>query len=272
MLLAKSCFKKDNLKARKTIRLGSLYEYRETESKQIADSSEGKISFKLKFDGKVEVDRKWFNTITENSVRLSLPGDDDFEVVRFPGSLEAYFEKLQIDSISKDTNKVVLIDSSAIINREALNSFIFCISHVRKMRDSVGIFADYDDCWYMMASMKDNFARKLGRLLLKKIKEEHQKGNFIIPKETNMSDLKVHVEHGSVSYVPREIHINNDSDFTLDDFMSNMYSMAFIKPPTPFSKEKEYRFLFTIISEGNTIVPRVNSLIIDAEPLLEFLI
>lgn len=269
MLLAKSCSKKHNPKISKTLKLGTLHEYRETEIEQIADPDEGRLSFRLIFDGRVEIEKKWLSTITENAISF---GTDSHAPIRFPGLLNAHFETLQIDNAENDANKIALTDSSAIIHRESPNSFIFCVSHVRKTKDAVGIFPDYDDYWYIMSSRSQAFATRVGELLLKKIKEEYQKGNFIIPKNTNIESISIDIRHGNVSYMPREIHIKNEGDLTIDKFMSSMYNMAFIKPPTPFSKEKEYRFQYTIISEDEIICPNVKNLIINAEPLLELLI
>ena len=271
MLLAKSCHMKDNLKKRKTLKLGTLHEYRETEIEQIADPHEGSLTFKLKFLGKVDIDRKWFNTIFSGAIRFGHAEENESdEPIRFPGGFSAHIEKIATGNTTKD--KIEVIDSSATITREALNSFVFCMSHIRKTSDCIGIFPEYDDYWYMTASKAEAFGVAVGQLLLEKIKTEHKKGNYIVPNETCTDNIEVYLEHGNVSYVPREIHITNDGSISLNDFMSKMSSMAFIKPPIPFEKEKEYRYQYTIVSEGKIIVPTVKYLILEAEQLTEFLL
>ena len=44
MYLVKSCYKRDNIRIRNTIKIGTLTEYRDTEEQQIADRHEGKIN------------------------------------------------------------------------------------------------------------------------------------------------------------------------------------------------------------------------------------
>lgn len=44
MYLVKSCYQRDNIKNRKTIKIGTLTEYRDTEDEQIADRHEGHIN------------------------------------------------------------------------------------------------------------------------------------------------------------------------------------------------------------------------------------
>ncbi|MBU1329444.1 MAG: hypothetical protein KJ884_22415 [Gammaproteobacteria bacterium] len=70
MLLAKNCFSKDNLKIRKTIKLGTLYEYRKIESAQIIDKDEGKYFFLLKFDGTFEIEKRWFDLMFQGAIGL----------------------------------------------------------------------------------------------------------------------------------------------------------------------------------------------------------
>lgn len=88
MLLAKNCFTKDNLK---TIKLGTLYEYREIESAQIVDKGEGKYSFLLKFDGVVEIERRWFNLMFQRMIKL---GDDE-HLPRIPGAFSGLINHLE---------------------------------------------------------------------------------------------------------------------------------------------------------------------------------
>lgn len=259
MLLAKSCTKPYNIKSG-TLRLGSLHEYRETEIEQIADKEEGSLRYKLKFDGDVTIPTRIFNTLNGSAFKI---GRDP--VINFPGISNLSIGELNI--VESGFENVTLRNSSAIIVREAPNCFVYCMSKVRKMSDSHNIFPDYDDSWYFRDFHADRFARSVGRILLNTIKAEHIKGNFVVPEQTDLGKLRMCFNHGEILYIDREIHITNKNISLLEDLIQKMGSMAFIKPPIPFAKEKEYRFQYTIVLDGYPVPPIKKSLILNSESL-----
>lgn len=261
MLLAKNCFKKDNLKIRKTIKLGTLYEYREIESAQIVDKDEGKYSFLLKFDGVVEIERRWFSLMFQGVIGIG--GDEHYP--RIPGAMTTVIRGIEL--LGSDEHIIKVRNSSASIHREALNGFIFCMSKVRRLRDAVGIFPDYDDCWYMTAAKAHGLGLSLSALLRERIISGRYSGNHIVDPDISLENLSIHCRHESVSYLSREIHISDTSVFTADDFMRKIWDMAFVKPPS-FSEEKEYRFSFTIVAADKILIPTVNNVILSGEQLV----
>ena len=263
MLLAKNCFIKDNLKTRKTIKLGTLYEYRKIESAQIVDKGEGKYSFLLKFDGVVEIERPWFSLMFQGAIGL---GDDEHHP-RIPGAMSAAIHNLEM--VGGNEQNIRVRNSSASVHREALNGFIFCMSQVRKMRDAVGLFPDYDDCWYMTATKAHNLGVALSVLLRDRITSGRDSGNHIVDPCIPLANLSVHCRHEPVSYIGREIHISDTSLFTADQFMRKIWDMAFVKPPS-FLAEKEYRFSFTIVAGDKILIPIVDNLILNAEQLADW--
>ena len=263
MLLAKNCFKKDNLKSRKTIKLGTLYEYRKIESAQIVDKDEGKYSFLLKFDGEVQLDRRLFGLLFQGIIGLD--GDDLLPAI--PGGMSAQIVTLDMCEFASDF--VTVKDSSAIVHRDAPNSFIFCMSEVRKLRDAVGLFPDYDDCWYMNATSAQLLAGVLARLLRSRIISGRASGDHIIDPNFKSDDLSVYCRHQLVYYLDRSVHISGNSEFTSGHFIKTMRDMAFVKPPS-FSKEKEYRYSFTIVVGDKIFVPLVDNVILNAEMLVDW--
>lgn len=266
MLLAKSCFAKDHIENRKTIRLGSLYEYRVAEDEQIADRHEGKLNFTLKFDSDVTVDRKWFNAFTQGAIHYG-PADDD----RYYGFYEAYFECLNSKYDEKE-GVTIRGGASAVIEQQYHNNFIFCMSLVSEKNEAFGIFPKYDAYWYVDESKCMDFGQHLGFILYQHIVAEHAKGNFLVPQSTDISKLTVYLSYGKVMYIPREIHITDDKVIDLDDLTRRMQMTPFTKPPDPFEVEKEVRFCYVIESNGQLIEPIKNSVILDAQPLLQYLI
>lgn len=261
MLLAKNCFTKDHLKTRKTIKLGTLYEYRKIESAQIVDKGEGKYSFLLKFDGVVEIERPWFSLMFQGIINL---GGDEYRP-RIPGAFSGTLHHLEM--VGGNEHVIKVRDSSVSIHREALNGFIFCMSKVRRFRDAVGLFPDYDDCWYMTATKAHNLAVALSELLRDRITSGRHSGNHIVDPHVSLENLSISCRHELVSYLGREIHISDTSVFTADHVMRKILDMAFVKPPS-FLAEKEYRFSFTIVADNKILVPTVDNVILNVEKLV----
>lgn len=263
MLLAKSCHEKDHIKSRKTIKVGTLYEYQTTEIEQIADRHEGEITFLLNFDGRVEIDLDWFSAVFHGNMNF---GEKKSLIIN--GISKTHTHRLIITSTNKNT--VIVQDSSATITRESLNCFVFCMSEIRKTSDCHGMFPEYDSYWYLMASRAQIFARKLGEMLLEQIKENHNKGLYVLPPETDMTDIKILVDFRKVTYTPREIHFQKESTFSLNEFMEIINDMVFIKPEK-YSHEKELRFHYVIVSHGKIIQPIIKNIILSADRLLPFI-
>lgn len=264
MLLAKSCERAYNVK-NGTLKLGSLHEYRETEKEQIADKEEGLLRYNIKFDGDVKIPNRIFNTLSGGAMQSGRQ-----QGVRFPGTSDLHIDHLQI--VEADGEHTTLRNSTAKVVRAAPNCFIYCMSKVRRMRDAYDIFPDYDDSWYIREQNTLKFAVAIGKELLNTIRHEHTQGNFITPKEIDPRKLKVYLNHGEILYTDRELHITNQNILLLEEFFEKMNTMAFIKPPIPFIKEKEYRFQYTIMADGYTIPPLKNSMIISSETLQNFVI
>lgn len=247
-----------------TIKLGTLHEYRETELQHIADKEEGYLRFHLRFDGLVEVTSEWFNTLSGNGVAIG-----SGQPIIFPGHTSSYYEKIHF--VRRTGNIITLKDSIATIERQALNGFVFCMSSVRKTKDCIDIFPEYNDYWYIPQLRAANFGFRLGGLLRDAIIEHHIIGNPIT-EELSIDDFFVSVTMDLVTYTSREIHITNDNKIELEEFKRKMWDIAFIKPLVPFEKEREYRFNYTVVSNNQVIVPTVKSIILDSTILQQFVI
>jgi hypothetical protein len=264
MLLAKSCSKSFNIK-NGTLKLGTLNEYRETELEQIADKEEGLITHRLIFEGQVKVPVNWYNTLCGGSMQLGR-----VPALRFPGKTKCRFEEFQLDS--HDNEFALLTNSSVTIQREAPSCFIYCMSEVENRDECHEMFSQYDDYWYIDASRAEEFARSMADILLRKIIQDHKQGQYILPRETQLNKLKLRVRFGKVKYIDREIHINKNNQFLIEELVPQILESYFTKPPNPFQKEKEFRFHFTLTIDNNIVVPCVKSLILDSTDLQKFLL
>lgn len=260
MLLVKNCFKKDNLISRKTIKLGTLFEYRKIESAQIVDSDEGKYTFHLKFDGTVDLEKKWFNLIFQGII--SLGGEENYP--RVLGSMTAHIDKLNM--VGGDSRNIKVKDSAATVHREAFNCFIFCMSQIRKTTEANGMFPDYDDSWYLSATKAEALGAALSVHLRERILAGRRSGAHIVSPAVSLENLRIYCRHEPVSYIPRETHITGSGSFSADDFMMKIRDMALVKPPS-FQHEKEYRFSFTIVAGDLILMPTVDNIILPAEDI-----
>lgn len=261
MLLAKRCNKPHNIK-NGTLKIGTLHEYRKTEIKQIADKEEGVLKFNIKFDKPVQIDRKIFNTLCGGQMNFGI-GDR----IEFPGDIEAQFIQLNVDH---NGEVVTLTDSIATITRWDVNSFIFCMSRIEDPNESEEMFPDYDDQWYIAFEDAHDFAIEMGKTLLSSIHQEYANGNLHLPPNIKIGDLQLRVRHGDVNYTPREILITNDTTFLLDDLIRQMVDIAYTKPPIPFQTEKEYRFQYTVVANGEIFAPHNNPMFINSSTLQRF--
>lgn len=261
MLLAKSCQKEYNIN-NGTLRLGSLAEYRVTENAEIADKGEGQYSFSVFLEGDVEIDTAWFNTL--NAGAMMIGGAAPHAVA---GRLDASLTHVHIVRAGPQT--CVLRDTVIHIKREALNCFIFCMSQVTNIEECDEIFSGYDDSWSINACHFEAFGTEIANVLLESIREKKETGEFILPEHTDLENLGIMLEWGTVMYVPREMHITEANHRTLDEFMHKLRFMTLIKPER-FFREKEYRFQFTIISNGMIVEPNVTNIVIDSSRLKRF--
>jgi len=264
MFLVKGCEKSRNIR-NGTIKLGSLSEYRATEIQEIADKEEGVLRFKLTFDGTVTINAEWFESVFAGMYKFTQKPP-----IQFPGFYRYEVEKMTL--VSHTSTTVTLRDTTIFIYREALNSFIYCMSSVATLEEGVGIFPKYDDRWYIPEASAPEFGSVIGNQLLDALKKAHGTDKPLISKDIDVDKVSLFIKQGKVRYTPREIHVTELNVSAFYEFIELMMDMSFIKPSDPFVTEKEYRFHYTFILDNKIIVPKQNYLILDSEPLIEYVI
>lgn len=263
MLLVKSCESRFNPKISRTVKIGSLYEYRDTEIEEIADRQEGFFDFTLRIVEPTEVPNYWYNAIMQG--QMAFGNSSGKTIPRFPGVTRVFADKLFI--VSMTGTHSVLANTNVNIHREDVNGLIFCMSLLPSTSDASAIFSGYDDCWSCSASDANAIAEGLGNSVRSLAVEAFLDGNLVIPKGFTEKDISIHVRHGLVVYTDREMDLPVNGIFDLEGFYEIMSDMSFIKPRIPFSKEKEYRFHFCIMVGGMLIQPWSNTLIVDSASL-----
>lgn len=272
MFLVKSCHAEDHILKRGTVKIGSLYEYREIEQKELIDKLEGTLTFHIKFEGVVEVSRKLLNEVFRGSIFIG-PEDNEASPSVPKGYYEAHIPSFCQVGRDRDKDTILIKDTNATIKQQSHNSFIFCMSQVDNKGDAEGIFPNYNDYWHINKKDFHEFGVTMAAALVDKIKSEHAKSNYILPANTNLATLQIGYRFEEVNYVPREIHLSNSSELTLADVAKSLSLVDFTKPPVPFAKEKEFRFTYIFISDKKELLePLVKWVSVDAAALKKFLV
>ncbi|EHU2405688.1 hypothetical protein LN098_003617 [Acinetobacter baumannii] len=243
MFLVKSCTRKYNVCNSKTLKIGTLHEYRETESEQIADKEEG--FFNIFFDIKDKfIDVDLFNHL--NNVHNS--------------DLRAYVENLHI---KYQQDKYIRIDYRAKYNWVNNNRFIFCISKLNDHEDSKTIFPDYDDYWYVSYFKRERFIEAMEKALLDEIIKKLKSGDQIFQKPIDdPNNLTVKSHYQDILYSDRDLYLDNHNiDSMQSDLIDIFKNIKYLKPER-YNKEYEFRIVFDFYEEGVLLHPIVKSIII----------
>lgn len=261
MFLLKKCSRAHNIKTGSKLKLGTLYEYRETERADLVDHQEGTFTFEVKLDGTVTLDRNWHNTL----FRGSCIGDDN----GVPIPSNTHIRANNYHYIGHIENTVTLCNTVATIKKNEENSFIFCMSLIKEKNEHVKFFKKYNDQWFVAYENAEIVGRLIGYSLLLEILFQYRKGVFIIPKEFCNNNLRVQVNANKVKYQPRTVCIsNNDTMMELEQLIVSLEEIAFTKP-SRFKLEQEFRYQFLLLSNGQVVTPTVREILVDATLIRE---
>lgn len=243
MFLVKSCEKKYNVSQCKTLRIGTLLEYRETESSQIVDKEEG--YFELFFDLNDKfIDIDLFNHLNNDH----------------NSNFEANVETLAIGGTSGNS---IHVTYHAYYNWSNRNRFIFCISKLDNHESSKTIFPDYDDYWFVSIFKKELFIKALENALFKEVKDKLANGEVIFNKYIeDISKLSIKSHYQEILYKDRDLYLDNDNiDAMHPELMEIFKNIKFIKPDS-YKNEYEFRIVFDFYEENLLLNPIIKSIII----------
>ena len=247
MRLIKFCKSEHNISNGSSLRVGTLYQYREIENPEIADGDEGKYTFHISFPDKIELDRRWANLLLSNAIGFGKTDD----IPRFPGSFSAMIDKLHVVKQSDDT--VTVKDTEVTINRESPNCMIFCMSEMEDANHCP--FEGYDDNWSFAANRANEFAQRLAELIFSQVKLSNFH-NALSAKHTpnSVRDLSLSVRHQRVIYRDRKLVVTPNNRPSFDDLVETILNVPFSKPDY-YCTEQEYRFLFELHDRSQTFPP-----------------
>lgn len=246
MFFVKSCHHQDNVHRRKTLRIGTLDEYRSTELLQIVDQHEGTFSFELDLHS-VHIPREIFNFMNFNHNSFA-----EFH-------MHELISRGQSNAI---LNCMYLRKYRASIKLKNTNRFIFCMSLVDLPDDAKDIFPDYDDAWFFKRSKAILIAHEIGHQLNKEIIRKEKNGVRVFDGEYDIEKASPSISIQTINYKDRTIHVDNQFFYSnLDEILNAMSGASFIKPK-PYSPEKEVRFIFDYHFGGHLLSPAMKSIIV----------
>ncbi|HCP24904.1 MAG TPA: hypothetical protein DIT85_00210 [Pantoea ananatis] len=256
MFMVKSCFSKDNIHSRKTVKIGTLDEYRNTEHEQIVDKFEGTFRFNINLvDAHIDSGVFHFLQSSHNSF------------------VKHYYHDMQMQGSSHVVdNSYFLKKFDMVIELQNTNRFIFCISHLKNVDDCIGIFEDYDDHWSFKASYTKLVTEELSASLNKEIMIRESAGIKVFEGEYEPEKLSFKVTIQKIDYKHRSMQIDNELFYReLTKIIEAFKGTSFIKPDS-YAKEKEFRFIFDFYYQGKLLSPKSKSIIIPIEGRLLSLI
>lgn len=268
LMLVKSCKSTYHPTISNNIKIGTLYEYRQTENLEIVDREEGVLRFKLFLDGEVKVDPNWFNLFMGGGIKVSNKASNQ-EMPRFIG--ETVFHAETVNIVSVGANNLVLGNSRASIKRSSPDGYVFCMTMAESVDEVIGLFPSYDSRWSVGEGDIDKLASRLAELVLNECKHTLSSGVATLPLGLIAEDLSVEVDHRPVNYISRDMHFNSKNICSYAHLVSLLSDLCFIKPPEPYKKEKEYRFHFRVKCGETDVHPWSKSIYVNSESIFDIM-
>lgn len=212
-----------------TIRIGTLFEFRDCENEHLRDEGEGKFEFKVKFPSKMVVSPAWLESIELNG-----------------GEASARVEELEIGAGTIKTSGFTFSGSTE-------NAWVFCTS-AGESGVAGNISSTYSSAWELPEDSIGDFAQNVAGLLRQSIHVTDLPDTIV--QNNTISELErgltINCSWGSVQYDQREVFISDPNQKSPDDIKQLLASISFIKP-AEFSREREFRFVFQLQYKGKPI-------------------
>ncbi|WP_152650903.1 hypothetical protein [Pantoea anthophila] len=254
MYIVKSCHSRNNPFVGKTIRIGSIDEYRHTEIEEIADKGEATFSFNIDLNN-AHISIALFNALQYGNGMLSTSMVEEWSGMRrSPVEGYIYFQRMKGRHIWNGNNCLV-----------------FCMSCLDAPEDASELFDSYDDYWYF----EENKLQMVGELIRQQVESKLKKnildtGNKAAVKRAKRFSCKMKVQ--KVTYSSRHINIRNNShDARGSKFLTEIVQNYRYLKPERYSHEKEVRFIFECYDGQDLVEQNLKSIIVDATPLIPHL-
>lgn len=255
MYLVKSCQSVFNPLNGRTIRIGSIDEYRLTEIEEIADEGEATFGFTVELK-KTDIPMELFDALQSGAGMLN-----DTEITLWSG--------IRQSRVVKGGMHIGEMKSRHLWRGR--NCLAFCMSGLNSHEEASTLFRNYDDYWYFEESCQEHIGELIRQQVESKLRQDMlESGNSksLMRLENFTCQLKVQ----QVIYSNRHVEINNYNPGARGLVFLNevIHNYRYLKPQS-FSHEKEIRFLFECFDGEELIFPQFKSIIIDATPIIKFI-
>ncbi|MBN2760331.1 MAG: hypothetical protein JXQ79_07505 [Rhodobacteraceae bacterium] len=227
-----------------SLRIGTLWGFREEENALLRDEGEGEFEFIIDFSEMTPVSQAWIS---------------EFDVGA-KGSV--YIEEMQINSGG-------IAVKGATLKGSTHNCWIFCVS---LSGDAVGnVSQAHDSKWMIPEGKIQEFGNFLGTLLWGKVSIDDLP-QPLVQKHTLQelhAGLALQVQMQAVSYIDRRRIIGSEADFPVEKIRELKNNIAFMKPKR-FSAEQEFRFAFWLSFRNQRISINANPKIIQLRQIDQF--
>lgn len=252
MYFVKSCEKRFNVKNCKTLFIGTLNYYRNTEDETIKDEHEGKFSQYI------------------NIVDMNMPIDYFNSLINTTGSINSTNTGVLHTQPSTAGADYILVTCQGFTNFiELRNKFVYCLSIKSDHTKKVQHFEYHDDYWYFSGENFNEFCEDVTYNLGMQIIETSLTQK-IFEEDYTTNNLKINVRGFEVVYRDRVINITNEVLLKEPKLaLELMKSIVFLKPEK-YKPEQEYRLCFEVYDGDKMLTPIVDGLVIPVTSLQNF--
>jgi hypothetical protein len=243
----------------RSLRIGTLSEYRKNTESAVRDEDEAKFSFSLRFEEKAVLSQDWLREATYNLWGSGLNGE------HYEGIENAYVKELPSDlttgvlSMSEDkthafqSGDVFKMRGSLKLNYESADAFVFCISESKDLNSVIG-HQGYNGRWYIPRRNIKEFALVVAAEIAKKVTEGEGISKYTIgplkmpgfefpPNDDGKGVFRIEPSIFRVRYVNKEILVEEESDRVLGKIDDAIRESFFRKTPN-FKIQEEVRLIF----------------------------
>ncbi|MEG3111230.1 hypothetical protein SC127_10885 [Pantoea sp. T14] len=255
MYIVKSCHSGFNPLNGRTIRIGSIDEYRQTEIEEIADEGEATFGFTVDLKN-ADIPMALFEALQSGAGMLN-----DTEITMWSGMRQS--------SVIKGGMHIGQMKSRHLWHGR--NCLAFCMSRLNAHEEASTLFESYDDYWYFEESCLEQIGELIRQQVESKLRQDMlESGN---PKSlSRLEKFTCQLKVQQVIYSTRHVEISNfNPEARSPGFLDKLFNNYRYLKPQQFSHEKEIRFLFECFDDGELIFPEFKSLIIDATPVVKFI-
>lgn len=288
--LVKFCRSAHHPNVSKTLRVGTLSDFRRQENLAVRDESEGRFTLSFRFQPDCPIDRSWIRDISLGTARFLAAGpgsvithnvtSKSFKRGNTIGLLTAT-DHLVVHQQNRET---VQLEGQFDLHFDQQDAFVFCMSMADGSTSVIGD-DEYSEKWFLEAEVVNSFATQLRNRLGETILSTPSwvstcaVGQFVrphieAPHFSTWRQIALTMDIGEVSYMEKSRTIVEGGSPSREE-VELLLERAHMIKPLEFSGEKEFRMVFVpmVSADGRLFFPvpfHLNPQLLDVKDLLPF--